>query len=87
MTTLLEATRKPLGPILPLIEVKRQAVIDALDHCHGNHLLAARLLGIGRTTVYRMEWAYKSQPSKMQGERLGLRSNLPFDDNPPMVTT
>ena len=47
MTTLLETTRKSLG-ILPLVEVKRRAVVDALEQCHGDHLLAARLLGIGR---------------------------------------
>jgi transcriptional regulator of acetoin/glycerol metabolism len=41
--------------------VKRRAVAEALDQCHGNRLLAARLLGIGKTTLYRMEKVCKSQ--------------------------
>jgi transcriptional regulator of acetoin/glycerol metabolism len=46
--------RQPLGPILPLHEVKRRVIVDALDKCNGNYRLAARLLGIGKSTVYRM---------------------------------
>jgi DNA-binding NtrC family response regulator len=52
--------------ILPLAQVKRRAVIDALALCGGNRLLAARLLGIGRTTIYRIVRAHKSQPPKEQ---------------------
>jgi len=70
MTTLFETTRKPVATILPLREVKLRAILHALDQCHGNHRLAALLLGIGKTTVYRMEKEYKSQPPTMQGEAL-----------------
>jgi transcriptional regulator of acetoin/glycerol metabolism len=70
MTTLLATTRKPLG-ILPLVEVKRRAVVDALEQYHGDHLLAARLLGIGRTTVYRMDRAYRSQSTPGARGRVG----------------
>jgi len=42
-------------------EVKRRAVVDAIDQCRGNYLLAARSLGIGRTTIYRMAKAYNYQ--------------------------
>jgi transcriptional regulator of acetoin/glycerol metabolism len=57
----LETIPKPLTTIVPLVEVKRRAVAEALDQCHGNRLLAARLLGIGKTTLYRMEKVCKSQ--------------------------
>jgi transcriptional regulator of acetoin/glycerol metabolism len=70
MSTLLKSIRQPLGAILPLEEVKRRAILDALDKCVGNYLLAARLLGIGRTTIYRMVRVYSYQPPKIQSERL-----------------
>jgi len=61
MTIFLKTIREPLGIILPLEEVKRRVICDALDKCGGNYLLAARLLGIGKTTVYRMARAYNYQ--------------------------
>ena len=70
MGTLLKSIRQPLGAILPLEEVKRRVIVDALDKCAGNYLLAARLLGIGRTTIYRMVRVYNYQPPKIQSERL-----------------
>ena len=70
MGTLLKSIRQPLGAILPLEEVKRRVIVDALDKCAGNYLLAARLLGIGRTTIYRMVRVYNYQPPKIQAERL-----------------
>jgi transcriptional regulator of acetoin/glycerol metabolism len=54
MSSFLLQIRRPVGTILPLDEVKRRAIVDALDKCQGNYRLAARLLGIGKTTVYRM---------------------------------
>jgi Bacterial regulatory protein, Fis family len=68
----LRTIRKPLAVILPLNEVKRRAVCDALDKCGGNYPLAARLLGLGKTTVYRMASVYNYEPPKMQAE--GLRT-------------
>jgi DNA-binding NtrC family response regulator len=70
MSTLLKSIRQPLGTILPLSEVKRRVIVDALDKCGGNYLLAAHLLGIGRTTIYRMVRMYRYQPPKVQAERL-----------------
>lgn len=70
MSTLLKSIRQPLGTILPLSEVKRRVIVDALDKCGGNYLLAAQLLGIGRTTIYRMVRMYRYQPPKVQAERL-----------------
>jgi hypothetical protein len=46
----------PSGTILPLHEVRRRAVVDAIDKCSGNYRLAAKMLGVGRTTIYR--WVY-----------------------------
>ena len=37
--------------ICRLDEVKRRAIVDALDLCCGHYLIAARLLGIGKTTI------------------------------------
>ncbi|RMF22351.1 MAG: sigma-54-dependent Fis family transcriptional regulator [Deltaproteobacteria bacterium] len=41
------------GRILPLREVEREYVELALERCRGNLSEAARMLGIGRTTLYR----------------------------------
>ncbi|HWR17828.1 MAG TPA: sigma-54 dependent transcriptional regulator [Terriglobales bacterium] len=39
--------------ILPLIEVERKAILEAIEQLRGDKLLAARMLGIGKTTLYR----------------------------------
>lgn len=41
------------APVLPLNEVERRAIIAALDYTRGDRMMAAHLLGIGRTTLYR----------------------------------
>jgi DNA-binding NtrC family response regulator len=41
------------SPILPLIEMERQAILRALEFTKGDRGVAAHLLGIGRTTLYR----------------------------------
>jgi hypothetical protein len=51
ISTLLKPIRQPSGTILTLSEVKRQVVVNALDKCGGNYLLAAHLLGIGKATI------------------------------------
>ena len=40
-------------PIVPLIQMERQAIMDALEYTKGDRAVAANLLGIGRTTLYR----------------------------------
>ena len=70
MSTVLKSIRQPLGTILPLSEVKRRVIVDALDKCGGNYLLAAHLLGIGRTTIYRMGRMYRYQQPRIHAERL-----------------
>lgn len=39
--------------VLPLAELEKQAILDTLKKLKGDKLLAARLLGIGKTTLYR----------------------------------
>src|SRR5216684_2455432 len=41
------------SPIVPLMEIERQAILDALEYTKGDRAVAAHLLGIGRTTLYR----------------------------------
>lgn len=45
----------PLGRegILPLRELEKRAILQAVQELGGDKLLAARLLGIGKTTLYR----------------------------------
>ena len=45
-------SRSPI-PIMPLMEMERRAIIHALEHTKGDRSVAANLLGIGRTTLYR----------------------------------
>ncbi len=42
------------GPkILPICELERSAILRAIEQLRGDKLLAARMLGIGKTTLYR----------------------------------
>jgi DNA-binding NtrC family response regulator len=41
------------GAVMPLAELERQAILDTLRRLNGDKLAAARLLGIGKTTLYR----------------------------------
>jgi DNA-binding NtrC family response regulator len=49
-----KSTVKLVGPkILPLVDIERKAILEAIEQLHGDKLMAARLLGIGKTTLYR----------------------------------
>ncbi|MGH9557593.1 MAG: sigma-54 interaction domain-containing protein [Bryobacteraceae bacterium] len=39
--------------VIPLTELERRAIMNALDYTNGDRAVAAHLLGIGRTTLYR----------------------------------
>ncbi len=39
--------------VVPMEELEHQAILDALEHTQGDRKRAARILGIGRTTLYR----------------------------------
>ena len=70
MNLLCKMPQQPLGRILPLDEVKRLAIVNALASCEGNYQLAARLLCVGRTTLYRLAKEYNYQAVTVQGEAL-----------------
>jgi DNA-binding NtrC family response regulator len=40
-------------PVLPLNEVEKRAILDALEYTKGDRTYAAHMLGISRTTLYR----------------------------------
>lgn len=39
--------------ILPLVDLERQTILSAIAQLNGDKLMAARMLGIGKTTLYR----------------------------------
>jgi two-component system response regulator HydG len=43
----------PESRILPLADMERQAILSAIAQLNGDKLMAARMLGIGKTTLYR----------------------------------
>jgi len=48
------ATAPEIVPgIIPLVELERRAIVNALEYTRGDRAIAAHLLGIGRTTLYR----------------------------------
>ena len=44
---------QPIGSVIPLGELERRAIMNALEYTKGDRAVAAHLLGIGRTTLYR----------------------------------
>ena len=44
---------EPSGEVVPLAEQEKHAILDAIRKTHGDKLMAAKLLGIGKTTLYR----------------------------------
>jgi len=49
----------PATKILPLMEVEKRAIISTLEYTRGDRAVAANLLGIGRTTLYRKLKEYR----------------------------
>jgi DNA-binding NtrC family response regulator len=47
--------------ILPMVELEKQTILNTIAQLNGDKLLAARLLGIGKTTLYRKLKEYASQ--------------------------
>jgi DNA-binding NtrC family response regulator len=43
----------PEGRIAPMAFLEKQAILGAIAQLHGDKLTAAKLLGIGKTTLYR----------------------------------
>jgi len=47
--------------IMPMSEIERQAILNAIAQLNGDKLKAARVLGIGKTTLYRKLKEYASR--------------------------
>ena len=47
--------------IVPLAELEREAILVAIEQLNGDKLQAARMLGIGKTTLYRKLKEYVAQ--------------------------
>jgi two-component system response regulator HydG len=47
------AAAMPENRILPMTELERQTILNTITQLNGDKLMAAKLLGIGKTTLYR----------------------------------
>ncbi|HYU45284.1 MAG TPA: sigma-54 dependent transcriptional regulator [Terriglobales bacterium] len=52
---------QPSHGIVPIAELERHTILNALAQVNGDKMMAARLLGIGKTTLYRKLKEYESQ--------------------------
>lgn len=48
-----------MAGVVPLTEIERRAIVHALEFTKGDRMMAAHLLGIGRTTLYRKLKEYR----------------------------
>ena len=48
--------------ILPMAELEKQTILNTITQLNGDKLMAARMLGIGKTTLYRKLKEYSAQP-------------------------
>jgi len=51
----------PTNGIVPMAELEKRTILNALAQVNGDKMVAARLLGIGKTTLYRKLKEYQSQ--------------------------
>lgn len=51
----------PSGPLRPLAEIEREHVLHVLEACGGSQVEAARVLAIGRNTLWRKLRGYREQ--------------------------
>lgn len=51
----------PGSGIVPMAELEKQTILNALTQVNGDKMLAARLLGIGKTTLYRKLKEYEAR--------------------------
>ena len=52
---------RPANGIVPIAELEKQTILNALAQVNGDKMMAARLLGIGKTTLYRKLKEYGAQ--------------------------
>jgi len=53
--------------VIPLRELERRAILQAVADAGRDKLLAARRLGIGKTTLYRKLKEYATSPAESDG--------------------
>ena len=46
---------------MPMAELEKQTILSTIAQLNGDKLLAARMLGIGKTTLYRKLKEYVAQ--------------------------
>lgn len=62
------------GYVYPLNEVERHAILNAVTRAKGDKLLAARMLGIGKTTLYRKLKRYELEAKKKASDISAITS-------------
>jgi two-component system response regulator HydG len=55
--------------VVPIAEVERHAILNAMAEAKGDKLLAAKMLGIGKTTLYRRLQQYEAARSEISREK------------------
>jgi len=55
------AVASPDNGVVPIALLEKQSILNALSQLNGDKMLAARLLGIGKTTLYRKLKEYEAQ--------------------------
>ena len=58
-TTVAPVSGAPTHPVLSLSEMEKRTIHEALAYTKGDRVMAAHLLGIGRTTLYRKIKEYR----------------------------
>jgi two-component system response regulator HydG len=71
---LMGMSHSPSG-IVPIAELERHTILNALTQVNGDKMLAARLLGIGKTTLYRKLKEYESQTWSV-GQTMSARTGV-----------
>jgi transcriptional regulator with PAS, ATPase and Fis domain len=56
-----------VGPLATLRELERKAIVDAVEVTGGDCLRAAKLLGVGKTTIYRKLKQYRQAGHGLEG--------------------
>ena len=52
--------------VVPMAQVEKQAILETLHKVNGDKILAARLLGIGKTTLYRKLKEYEDEEEDLE---------------------
>ncbi len=55
--------------ILPMAELEKQTILSTITQLNGDKLMAARMLGIGKTTLYRKLKEYVARIERPLGTR------------------